>query len=131
MAMSLAKHNHHKKTPEKSALIGSQEGISADAFADAAVQARIQADSDVEAMKANHQSVNSSTHNKAWKKHFQESKFYKNYAQHNKSQSECKGECKKNKKALNSLKFDFMRLQDKYEALEAKAVENQQKYQTL
>jgi len=71
--MSLGKHNHQKKIPEKSALIGSQEGISADAFADAAVQARIQADSDVEAMKAKHQSVNSSTHNKAWKKHFQES----------------------------------------------------------
>ena len=72
--------------------------ISSEAFADAAVQARIEADSDIANEIKHHRSVDASAHNKAWKKHFKESEFYKQYAKHNDEQSRCKEACNDKKK---------------------------------
>ena len=67
--------------------------ISSDAFAEAAVQARIDADSDISKEIRHHKTVDAQAHNKAWKKHFKESDFYAQYAKHNEEELKCKENC--------------------------------------
>lgn len=88
------KHHHHtfKKLPADYAQINSE------AFADAAVQARIDADSDIANEVRHHHMVNAASHNKAWKKHFKESEFYKLYAKHNDDEQKCEADCAEKKK---------------------------------
>ena len=76
--IDLEKHHHHRhyEVPESYAQINS------DAFANAAVQARIDADADISNQVRHHHMVNAAAHNKAWKKHFKESEFYQLYAEH-------------------------------------------------
>ena len=78
------KHANHMHSltelPDDYALINSE------AFAEAAVQARIDADADISNEVRHHRTVNAAAHNKAWKKHFKGSEFYKRYAQHNEAQ---------------------------------------------
>ena len=78
-----------------------------------------------------HHKVSADAHNKAWKEHFKNTEFFSNYAQHNAKKHECKGKCAINKKALAQVQFDYERLQNKFEALEAKSVENSQKFISL
>ena len=70
------KHHHHSLTelPEDYAQINSE------AFAEAAVQARIEADEDISNEIRHHRKIDAASHNKAWKKHFKTSEFYKKYA---------------------------------------------------
>lgn len=95
--------------------------ISSDAFADAAVQARIDADSDIANEIKHHQAVDAQAHNKAWKKHFKESEFYKEYAKHNEEETKCKDNCNENKKQLAQVKSEYSDLQQKFEELKKKA----------
>ena len=95
--------------------------ISSDAFADAAVQARVDADADIANSIKHHEAVDSQAHNKAWKKHFKESEFYKQYAKHNEEESKCKENCAENKKQLVQIKSEYNDLQRKLDELKKKA----------
>jgi hypothetical protein len=46
-AISLEKHHHHRPRTNQKVELGASEGISADEFANAAVEARIEADQDI------------------------------------------------------------------------------------
>jgi len=74
-AVELMQNQKHKHQAEK--------GIGSEDFAEAAVQARIDADMDIGLEVQHHHKVSADAHNKAWKKHFKDSGFYKNYATHN------------------------------------------------
>lgn len=89
-AIKIEKHTNSTGAPPTSALITS------DAFADAAVQARVDADSDISQEIKHHHTIDASAHNKAWKKHFKESDFYKQYAKHTEEESRCKENCSEN-----------------------------------
>jgi len=65
-----------------------KQGVSSNDFAKAAVQARIDADMDIGLEIQHHHKISADAHNKAWKKHFKDSSFYKSYAQHNTEQKE-------------------------------------------
>ena len=67
--------------------------ITSDAFADAAVQARIDADNDISQEIKHHHTIESQAHNKSWKKHFKESDFYKQYSKHTEEEIRCKDGC--------------------------------------
>ena len=71
-ALSLQRHHHHRPRNNEKVELGSSEGISAEEFANAAVQARIEADQDIRQEIKNHKKISSAAHNKAWKKHFKD-----------------------------------------------------------
>ena len=81
-------------------------GITSENFAEAAVAARIAADQES---------------GDGWKDHFTKSEFFQNYSQFESKRKDCHGKCEKNQKALAKLKFDYIKLVQKYEALDAKA----------
>jgi hypothetical protein len=75
-------------------------GASSDAFANAAVDARIQADMDVAQQMREHHQLSANAHNEAWKRHFKESEFYHEYAQKNQEREDCHGKCQQYKNEL-------------------------------
>jgi len=88
------RHHHHKFTN----LPADYAQINSEAFADAAVQARVDADADIANEVRHHRMVDAASHNKAWKKHFKESEFYQQYAKHNDEEQKCEADCAQKKK---------------------------------
>lgn len=110
------KHHHtFSKLPADYAQINSE------AFADASVQARVDADADIANEVRHHHMVNAASHNKAWKKHFKESSFYKQYAIHNEEQQKCESGCAEKRKELVQLKSNYEQLEKHFEELSKKA----------
>lgn len=114
-AVKIEQHTNSTGAPASATL------ISSDAFANAAVQARVDADSDIANEIKHHRTVDASAHNKAWKKHFKESEFYKQYAKHNEEESRCKENCAEKKKQLVQIQSEFKDLQQKYDDLKKRA----------
>lgn len=85
------------------------------------MQARIDADADIAREISHHHEVSGQAHNIAWKKHFKDSEFYKEYAKHNEQEAHCKEQCAEKKKQLIQIKSEYAELQHKFEELKKKA----------
>ena len=114
LALFLGKSSAITLRPSDETNAAVASGSTSDAFANAAVDARIEADMDVASQVSEHQRVAANAHNEAWKKHFKESEFYHEYAQKNQEREDCHGKCQEYKSELNNLQFDYERLQNKF-----------------
>ena len=96
----------------------SDVGIDADSFAEASVQARIEADLELDRLrtesKMHGQILSQQTNNDVWKKHFQSSEFFKKYKAHLLARQEKRQIADINNQNLAQMNKDYSDLEKKY-----------------
>ena len=100
-------------------------GPLSDEFVDAAVDARIQADKEINTKIKERLDVNKIDSKELWKKDFKNTKFYKKFAEHEKEvkNKRCEGKCLEKKQKLESLKKKYEQLNNQHVTLEKKLTE--------
>lgn len=105
-----------------------QVDLSPDAFAEASVQARDQADDQIKQSK---RLVNYAENNEMWKKNFMASEFYKSYQQHLVQADQKEARKQQNLKTIAQMKGDYNTLAQNYNQLRQQAVKNQKEGQEM
>mmetsp|Transcript_2365 Transcript_2365/g.3586 ORF Transcript_2365/g.3586 Transcript_2365/m.3586 type:complete len:196 (-) Transcript_2365:178-765(-) len=121
-AVQLSEHqtsnNENANRPGES----SDTGIDAEAFADASVQARIEADLEMNRLaKTQGFSLAQQQSSDLWKKHFHQTEFFKKYQAHIVDREEKRKMMNANQKAYTQLSQKYSTLQKEYEALKQKS----------
>ena len=113
----------------------SDVGIDAESFADASVQARIEADLELDQLrtqsKMNGQILAQDTNNNVWKKHFQSSEFFKKYKAHLLARQEKRQIADINNQNLAQMNKDYADLEKKYNDMKQMSQETQKMQNSL
>lgn len=95
-----------------------------DAFVETSVQSRIAADREYMDLVRDGKTVNAEVRDDLWKKHFQGSKFFSEYKDHQHERKNLKRQLMINEEELQRMKDQYKKLESKYNQLYMKAEQN-------
>ena len=96
------------------------QAISAESFAEASVEAQMAMQEEL----AGRGQVDQATMDKVWKKHFENTKFFKSYKAHMERKNFLKLAQKKKQELFNKMNKDYIELEEKYHKLQQEAEHN-------